>query len=327
MQPTRQSLISWILLCFLLVHPKITYAEYTRTEQIHPSLPPVTIRVSDTGLRDETRERENRLLVTIQSEDESLAQELTYDSSENSRHEGAAALARLEDLNQDGYGDLLLLTAQGARNVFYAVSIFHPEESRFLPVMQGHAWNSERKALSETATQLELCNYELHDGLIVSSVADGYRYHTDISYAWEGYSLVPAGVADVYDAGEGMIGELLYTFGTGIRRCWDETYPESWYYGQEGVFDERREAWRSLTIGRAAVDPAWMRVANVDWVNLRRQDSKASPSLAKLDRGTEVQVLGKSRLEEGWIRVFVWPEKDEAGLTGYIWHSFLEKID
>ena len=327
MKPTRQSFISLILLCFLLAHPKITHAEYTRTEQVHPSLPTVTIQVSDTGQRDENRERENRLLVTIQSEDESISQQLTYDSSENSCHEGAAALARLEDLNQDGYGDLLLLTAQGARNVFYAVSLFHPEVGRFLPVMQGHAWNSEKKALAETPTQLELCNHELHDGMIVSSVADGYRYHTDTSYAWEGYSLVPASVIDVYDAGEGMIGELLYTFGTGIRRCWDEIYPERWYYEQEGVFDERREAWRSLTLGRAAMDPEWMRVANVDWVNLRRQDSKASPSLAKLDKGTEVQVLGKSRMDEGWIRVFVWPEKDETGLTGYIWHSFLEKVD
>lgn len=323
MNPFRRLTATLVLLGIMIGRPQLSSAEYAAAAQIHPSLPAITIRVSDTGLRDETRERENRLLVTIQSADASFSQQLTYDSSETSRHEGAAALARLEDLNQDGYGDLLLLTAQGARNVFYAVSIFHPEEGRFLPVMQGHAWNSEKKALSEMATQLELCNHELHDGVIVSSVADGYSYHTDISYAWEGYSLVPAGVVDVYDAGEGMIGELLYTFGTGIRRCWDETYPESWYYAQEGVFDERREAWRSLTLGRAAVDPEWMRVANVDWVNLRRQDSKASPSLAKLDRGTEVQVLGKSRLDEGWIRVFVWPEKDETGLNGYIWHSFL----
>ena len=28
----------------------------------------------------------------------------------------------------------------------------------------------------------------------------------------------------------------------------------------------------------------------------------------------------------GWIRVFVWPEGDEPGLTGYIWHSYLRDV-
>ena len=46
---------------------------------------------------------------------------------------------------------------------------------------------------------------------------------------WEGaYSLEPVSIVDVYDAGEGMIGELLEQRGTGERRCWDEQYPEEW---------------------------------------------------------------------------------------------------
>ena len=145
---------------------------------------------------------------------------------------------------------------------------------------------------------------------------------------WEGlFSLVPVSVVDIYDAGEEMIGELLEEHGTGIRRCWDEQYPEEWYYGQDGVANERRASYRSRTMGRADIDPQFMEVANVNWVNLRKQDSKISPSLAKLDAGTEVQVLAKDcGTDRGWVRVYISPNEGETGLTGYIWHSYLKPV-
>lgn len=80
--------------------------------------------------------------------------------------------------------------------------------------------------------------------------------------------------------------------------------------------------------GSALSDPTFMQVDNVSWVNLRSRDSKASPSLAKLDRGTIVRVLHTGCGEDGgWVRVWLphegGPDDMQPGLTGYIWHSYL----
>lgn len=302
---------------------------WERTDSIHPSLPPVTIRVTDAG-RSGDALRENLLRAEIAATDGSFAQTIEWKSMETAAHDGAAALVMLRDVNFDGYNDLLLLTAQGARNVFHALSVYHPEEGRFMPVVQGQAWSTQEKAFSWESVQLELCNADLYpdERRLLSSVADGYRFFTEIVYEWEGRTgLVPKSVVDVYDAGEGQIGELLYLYATGITRCWDAAYPEEWYYGQEGVFQERLASYRALTLGRALSDHEWAKVAHVDWVNLRQRDSKASPSLAKLDVGTEVCVLARGLgTDQGWVRVYVQPEEDKAGLTGYIWHRYLERV-
>lgn len=81
----------------------------------------------------------------------------------------------------------------------------------------------------------------------------------------------------------------------------------------------------------------WLQVTNVDWVNLRKQDSKASPSLAKLYAGQEVELLVDAcGSENGWVRVLYHCDatgsKEEfdgifrEAMTGYIWHSFLEPV-
>ena len=152
---------------------------------------------------------------------------------------------------------------------------------------------------------------------------------------WDGsYYLTPKYICDVYDAGEGMIGEAMTEFMTRVNFLWDEKYPEEWYYGQEGVSDERRKAVHEVALG--GPDRQRMKVANVDWVNLRKQDSKASPSLAKLNAGENVTVLVDAcGPENGWVRVLyalgehhsITLDEYETGrttLTGYIWHSFLE---
>ena len=95
------------------------------THAINTALSPVTLTVSDAGASGDML-REHLLCVRIASEDGSLAQEITWRSSETAEHEGAAALVQLRDMNFDGYNDLLLLTAQGARNVFQALSVYDP---------------------------------------------------------------------------------------------------------------------------------------------------------------------------------------------------------
>jgi hypothetical protein len=111
-------------------------------------------------------------------------------------------------------------------------------------------------------------------------------------------------------------------------RCWDETYPESWYYSEDDTAFERRTAIRYLTRDTAMREPSVLRVANVDWVNLRSRNSKASPSLAKLNTGEEVVglVFGCGQ-DGGWTLVWQPPSTSEAvGKVGYIWHSFLEPV-
>ena len=81
----------------------------------------------------------------------------------------------------------------------------------------------------------------------------------------------------------------------------------------------------------------WMRVANVNWVNLRKQDSKASPSLAQIDAGKGVELLVDAcGPEDGWVRVLYHCGAAGSGeesdgiireeMTGYIWHSYLEPV-
>jgi len=301
---------------------------------IHDGLPPITIRVTDTGERHEEADRPNVLLVHAEAQDGSLSQEFTFQSNELPGGERAAALVFMDDVNFDGYQDMVLLTAMGARNVFHAVSLWNKEEGRFNPAMQGVVWDTENQCLSQESRQLDLCNYVLipERRAIQSSIADGYAYWTETVYAWEGeYGLSIESVADVYDAGEALIGETVLLFGTEITRCWDESYPEKWYYGQEGegARGERLSSIREVTLGRAAQEPELMEVANVDWVNLRKQDSKASPSLAKLTAGTTVVKLADGiGPDKGWVRVWL-RETDggDKGLTGYIWHSFLEPCE
>ena len=83
-------------------------------------------------------------------------------------------------------------------------------------------------------------------------------------------------------------------------------------------------------------------MTNVDWVNLRQLDSKASASLAHLDHGTAVQVLREGcGTDGGWVLVWVdnaalglstggtdmYQDTLVDGMTGYIWHSYLEETE
>ena len=301
--------------------------------QVHPSLPYLNVSVADTGERLPGALRERVLSVSVQAVDGSFSQTLSYLSSEDPSADHLSLMARFEDMNFDGYQDLVLLTAQGARNCFTALSLWDQEEGCFQPVLQSCTWEREARRWSESPVQLELCNYELlpESRRILSVAEDGFRFRQETVYAWEGrYSPETKAVLDVYDAGAGTIGESLVLFATAVTCCWDEQYPEEWYYGQSGVDAERQAAAREMMLGRAVWDGEHLRVANVDWVNLRQQDSKSSPSLAELDAGTTVTMLASGLgTDGGWVRVWYMPDPSSAedgvtGLTGYIWHSYLE---
>lgn len=317
----------FLLLSLLLPFSAWAEAALQYTGQVHPDLPSFTFTVTDTGEREDTLTREKLLQVSITAQDGRAPQQLTWRSSEAT--EQLCPFVQLEDMNFDGYNDLVLLTAMGAHNVFSTLSLWDEAAGCFRPVEQFPAWQYETKCFSFESSQLELCNYQLdpETGMLLSSVADGYRYHTNIVYGWEGrYGLTVRSVADVYDAGKEMIGETVLLYGTDVMRCWDEAYPESWYYEQDGVLSERSKAIREVTMGNAAWDPTLLQVANVDWVNLRKQDSKASPSLARLNAGeTVVLLVDECGPENGWVRV--WYRDGSDMLTGYIWHSFLEPCE
>lgn len=336
-----KSIFVMVLVVMMFILPvACADAGIVSTGQVHPSLPSLTLTVTDTG--EQAPDGDHILRVAIEANDGGFSQELTWESIESPACERIVPLVSLKDMNFDGFHDLVLLTAQGARNVFFTLSLWNEEKGCFLPVEQNSRWDSEKQQFSRESDQLELCNYVLYpeEKRIVSSVADGYRFETTIVYAWESrYGLAVKALADIYHAGTGLIGETALLFGTGMIRCWNETYPEDWYYGQEDISRERRHSLHEIVLGKASWKPVQLQVANVDWVHLRKLDSKASPSLARLNEGEIVTLLTEGCGDEnGWIRVWYDPgdgrgiftsdpDDGSAMLTGYIWHSFLQPVD
>lgn len=320
-----------LALCLLALPLSARAQEIT----LHPALPPVTVNVADSGLpADEASDRPYTMQVTV-SRDGEVIQQFTYASLER-EEPGVVPLAQAMDINFDGYADLLLLTAQGARNVYQAAAVYSPEDGRFDPVLTYPKYNAQAHAFEGEAVQLELCLPALYSetGIVLTSEADGYACGTDIAWVWEGRTLRPGCVAERYDAGEGQIGERVTQIATQVAVLWDEAYPETWYYGQEGVYTERAGAMRAMLVPEG--EPTYMRVANVDWVNVRKQDSKSSEAVAGLSAGTEVRVLGRATgAGEGWVRVLIAPDEvdgarfvadgqnKKAGITGYIWQGYL----
>lgn len=338
-------LLIMILICLTAVsaaQAETTGAVYERKIQVHNTLLSYTVRITDTGDNTGEFDDDNILLVEVFSENGELLQSFTYFSNESPEYDAVIALVMAKDLNFDGYNDLMLLSAAGAQNVYYAFSLWDVEAKQFRPVYRDCIWLREEARFSDEAVQIELCNPELfpEQKMLLSSDPDGFYYIREIFYMFDGpYYLEPKYIWDVYRAGDGMIGETMVESMTKLRFLWDEQYPEDWYYGQDGsgvVASERRKAVHEAAL--SGPDKNRMRVANVDWVNLRKQDSKASPSLAKINEGENVTVLVDAcGPENGWVRVLyslgehhsLSQDELDTGrttLTGYIWHSFLEPV-
>ena len=322
------------LLAMLLLLPAAWAEEENR---VAAELPALSFAVTDTGRGSGSDLRPHLLAVEITSADGAFTQTVTWASNETPEYDGVVAFVRLVDYNFDGFKDLQLLTAAGARNVFYAVALWDVERGCFREVTT-HCRHLPGGEIEQEITQAEFCNPVFYPdklnpgfGYIYSVEEDGYRWRTEYVYGWEAsYGLATCWVASVYDAGDGLIGESLEQWGTGLCCWWNQVYPEDWYYGEGNASAKRTEARRLLMLGRGTVDGYWMQVANVDWVNLRQQDSKDSPSLAQLDRDTWVQVLATGCGEDGgWVLVLLHADsssddRELDGMTGYIWHSYLE---
>ena len=341
----RKRLMILLMIClavFSVANAESPSAVYEKTINVHDSLPPYIIRITDTGEDTTDKASDNILLVEVFSENGEQLQSFTYFSKESPEYDGAAALVMAKDLNFDGYNDLMLLSAAGAQNVYHAFSLWDVEVQQFHPVYRDCVWLREEARFSDETIQIELCNLEIfpEQRMLLSSDPDGFYYRRESFYMFDGtYYLVPKYIWDVYRAGDGTIGETMVESMTQLRFLWDEQYPEEWYYGRDGtgVSTERRKAVHEAALSGS--NKKRMRVANVDWVNLRKQDSKASPSLAKINEGENVTVLVDAcGPENGWVRVLyslgehhtLSQDELDTGrttLTGYIWHSFLEPAD
>jgi len=249
----KRVMVFLYFLCCLGTSTAFAHEAFEIIGQVHPDLPAFTIRIADTGERLTDQMRENVLSVSVQAQDGSLSQAFTYQSSVTPAFEQAAAMAMLRDVNLDGYQDLMLLTGAGARNLFQAVSLWDVEEGRFRPVEQTREWLREEKGFASESTQAELCNTELfsEERVLLSHEEDGFRYSREIFYRWEdSYTLLPIYIWDVYDAGDGVIGDALTSLVDGVNVVWDEQYPEEAYYALDGISDERRMAVCEIALGK-----------------------------------------------------------------------------
>ena len=109
-------------------------AEFTHSGHVREDLPLLTITVTDTGESTGNDRRPCLLAAEITTADGSLRQTIRWESAENPAFDQAAAMAMLVDYNFDGFKDLQLLTAAGARNVFYAVALWDEEKGCFREV-------------------------------------------------------------------------------------------------------------------------------------------------------------------------------------------------
>lgn len=312
---------------------------FCRSFRMEPNGTVYDLIVADTGeRRPADAMRENVLSVSVTARDGSLKQQFAYDSSETPSADAIGPMAWLDDLNFDGYDDLMLCTARGTSNEFSAFCLWNPQEARFDPMMPEVSFDPETERFSDETAPLELVNYALQrpraassgmmiPGRVVSAANDGYAAHTKRVYQWDSSQAVPAlvGVFDVYDAGDGMIGERMYAFSSQAVKLWEHRYPSGWYYETDAFQDHADAADRMISD-----DYTTMRVAHADWVHLREMNSRQSSSLARLNVGTEVTVL-KENTDDGWTLV-LWEtgEKQEDWFgtktaIGYIRHSFLIK--
>lgn len=282
---------------------------YRMTGRPHKSLPKMQFTFEDTGRIN--AEDEHILNLSISAQDDTYRQEIVYASRETA--DRSLGLARLEDVNFDGYLDLVLAHALGASNWYAIFAPWLPEEGRF----------------DEPIQDVRFCNHVLYpeQRIILSTEKDGAMSYYDKTYGWVGgkLTLMGASIMENSSSTEMMKERVVKYFSDGaVWVCWDDEYPIAWYDGNSRVWNERRETAMAMLIH--GTRGHFAKVANVDWVNLRRQDSKQSESIAKLTAGTEVEILSYGCGEDrGWIRVMV--EQEGKSLTGYIWKTYLQEIN
>ena len=143
--------------------------------RVAKGLPVLNITWRNTGESTGNDLRPYLLAADIVAEDGSFTQTVAWESNEQS--DRLAAHVRLVDYNFDGFKDLQLLTAQGARNVFYAVALWDEEKGCFRDV-ERHCLHLPGGKIAQEVTQTEFCNPEFFPqdlrGMIYSVEADGF---------------------------------------------------------------------------------------------------------------------------------------------------------
>ena len=307
---------------------------FCRSYRITPAGPTVDLVIADTGRRNAPEVRhENVLSVEITVRETGQTQRFDYDGTETPATDSMSCLAWLQDINFDGYGDLMLCTARGASNECSVFCLWNTETGRFDDIKTHCAFDLETERFSSEITPLELVNFTLQESsnggdYVISNDLDGIANYSQFVYRWEGNAHVPelTEVHDVSGVGRSLIRDRVFLFLSQGEKVWDHVYPEEWYYGATEPYMAFRTAADSLWQGRSR---ATKHVDNVEWVNLREQDSKQSASLARLDRHTSVEILMEN-CADGWTLV-LWDtgELQEEWFgnrteIGYIWHSLLD---
>lgn len=305
----KRFLISLFLLMLMI---PAANAEFSG--RVQEELPVLNITVTEAGTLDDTDDALYVLTANVAAVDGSLLQAVTWHSNETPAFERAAALVALVDYNFDGYRDLQLLSSLGARNAFYHVALWNPEQGRFDPL------------LMLGAEPLTLCNptFDGQRQAILSVEEDGFRYRTMAVIGWDTpCAPVLRVLAEVYDAGAECIGERLTVCNPEPAVLWDQVYAEGWYYGngEGGAYDDRAEALDLFLTGDAA--PIVMKVAQAGGAVLRRMDSESSEALAQLPAGAEVRLLKRDCGADGswalvWAATDMTGESGALGMTGYV---------
>ena len=144
------------LLMLLLLYALPVLGEVTGFPgRVCEGAPLLSISIVDTGEIDPATD-DKILRADITAEDGSLSQSLLYRAV--GMPIGAAGAGRMDDLNFDGYADLCLVTAAGARNVYTSFALWNPETGRFDEVYTDYPYLPEEQRFADDAEQLWLCN-------------------------------------------------------------------------------------------------------------------------------------------------------------------------
>ena len=274
--------------------------------------PLLSISIVDTGEIDPATD-DKILRADITAEDGSLSQSLLYRAV--GMPIGAAGAGRMDDLNFDGYADLCLVTAAGARNVFTSFALWNPETGRFDEVYTEPLYLPEDQDDAGEAEYSWLSNYGLHpeSGMLDCYMADGAADYDWTVYRWEGRRLRLIGAATLRTLSDGdFLRERVWRLDGSCH--WEQVYPAEWADSEAAISNERHDVIQSTLMGQD-----FPTAHTREHTALYSLDSEDSAALTLLPQGAALQVLKADCGRDGtWARVLYVPTDSPAQLTGYV---------
>ena len=300
------------LLMLLLLYALPVLGEVTEFPgRVCEGAPLLSISIVDTGEIDPATD-DKILRADITAEDGSLSQSLLYRAV--GMPIGAAGAGRMDDLNFDGYADLCLVTAAGARNVFTSFALWNPETGRFDEVYTDYPYLPEEQRFADDAAQLWLCNYNLYpeSGMLDSDEADGWANRDWTFYRWEGRRLRLISVATQRDLPGDFLRERVWRLDGSCH--WEQVYPAEWADSEAAISNERHDVIQSTLMGQD-----FPTAHTRERTALYSLDSEDSTALTTLPQSAALQVLKADCGRDGtWARVLYTPADAPAQLTGYV---------